>query len=268
MLADIPRRVWFHWWQGRREMPPVVGECLKSWTSMNPDWDLVFLDAHSVWEHLDRTAIPTDALLRTSPQVYANAIRLQVLARHGGVWADATTWCRRPLSAWLTDMPGEFFAFASPGPDRMMANWFMASLNSGYLAATLAKEYVGLFERLGPLTALPASTTAEILASTETTDVFLDDQLLVTRGYAYFLFHYLFASLYRRDSRFRDAWDATAKVTAHACHAAQFMDLLAPADDAARQVLRAADPPMHKLTWRMGQIPPGSLLHDIVTGVV
>jgi hypothetical protein len=247
-------------------MPPVVRACLESWAVTNPDWEVVFLDEHTIWHHLDRRTLPVDALLATSPQVYANAIRVRLLSDYGGVWADATTWCRRPLSEWLTAMPGEFFAFASPGPDRMMANWFMASAAGGYLARTLADAYLGVFERLGPLTVLPNATAAEILAVSRNTDVFLESTLLATRGYPYFLFHYLFAFLYRRDARFREAWDETPTLPAGACHAAQALDLTAAADDAAREALRAANPPLHKLIWRIDPIPPGSLLHDIVSG--
>lgn len=269
MLADGPRRIWFHWMQGRSEMPPVVGACLASWIRKNPDWDVVCLDRDSVWSHLDRDTIPVDALVKTSPQVYANAIRFRLLSAHGGVWADATTWCLTPLSDWLTRQPGEFFAFASPGPDRMLANWFLASEPNGYIARTMADEYIRLFQELGPLTLLPNETVNQMLSRAANTDVFFESGVLAAdRRYPYFLCHYLFAFLYRRDARFRSAWDATTKISADACHAAQVAGLQAPAGPAVVRALRAASPPMHKLNWRVGPIEPGTLLHAIVTGVV
>ncbi|MEZ5287761.1 MAG: capsular polysaccharide synthesis protein [Vicinamibacterales bacterium] len=263
MLAEVPRRIWFHWRQGHAAMPPVVRACLDSWIAANPDWDVTFVDGQSVWQHLDRRTLPVDALLGTSQQVYANAIRLRLLSEHGGVWADATTFCRRPLSEWLVGLPGQFFAFASPGPDRMMANWFMASVEGGHLARSLSVAYAGLFERLGPLTMLDEEATAALLAVSATTDVFLDPDLLATRGYPYFLFHYLFAFLYRRTRRSgppgRDCSTAGGALPPGAG-----TSLLAPADDAARQSLGEADPPLHKPIWRIDPIPPGSLLHNIV----
>lgn len=266
-LDGLPRLVWFHWMQGRAAMPRVVRECLNSWTTKNPDWKVVFLEGADVWQYLDRASIPADALLQTSPQVYANAIRLSLLVRYGGVWADATTWCRTPLSEWLIAQPGEFFAFSSPGEDRMMANWFLASLQDGYLVRTLAAEYLGIFKTLGPLTAFPDSMVKEILKRAENTDVFLEPLLLSRlRGYPYFLFHYLFAFLYRRDARFKRIWDEVPTISAAGCHAAQLLNLLVPADEGAKAALRAANPPMHKLSWRLDPIEPGSLLHDIMTG--
>ena len=266
MLADIPRRVWILWMQGRSSMPPVVRECVASWIRKNPDWEVVFLDRENVWTYLDRDTIPVDALAKTSPQVFANAIRFQLLRRHGGVWADATTWCLTPLSEWLTRQPGEFFAFASPGPDRMLSTWFLASEKDGYLARTMATEYTSIFERLGPLSLLPDSTVRDMLSRAADTDVFFEGQLLSgERRYPYFLCHYLFAFLYRRDERFKRIWDATSRPSADPSHAAQVLGLLAPADAAAKQALRAANPRMHKLNWRIDPIEPGTLLHAIVT---
>jgi hypothetical protein len=268
-LAGIPRVVWFHWMQGQAALPPVARECLSSWTRMNPDWEVRFVDGHNAWKYLDRAAIPVDALLKTSPQVYSNAIRLSLLNDHGGVWVDATTWCRTPLSEWVTAMPGELFAFSSPGTDRMLSNWFIASRQSGYIVKTMTQAYLGIFQRLGPLTKLPEETVREALERAESTDAFVEPLLSGThRAYPYFLFHYLFAFLYRRDDRFKKAWDEAGRIRADASHAAQRLDLLAPADDVTRQQLRAASPHVHKLVWQIERIEPGSVLNDIVTGSI
>ena len=50
MLADTPRTVWFHWMQGRGNMPPIISACLTSWVDRNPDWNVVFVDGHNVLE--------------------------------------------------------------------------------------------------------------------------------------------------------------------------------------------------------------------------
>lgn len=269
MLAETPRVVWFHWMQGRAEVPPVVRECLASWAKMNPQWEVAFVDGSNVWNYLDRDAIPVDNLLKTSPQVYANAIRLSLLNTYGGVWVDATTWCRTPLSQWVTAMPGEFFAFSSPGPDRMIANWFLASERGAYLVKAMADEYLGIFRRSGPLTLLPDAAVREIREHAENTDVFVEPLLKGDlRSYPYFLFHYLFAFLYRRDVRFAQAWDAAGRISADASHAAQCLDLQAPASEVTRQRLRAANPHVHKLVWRIDRIEPGTVLHDIVTASI
>ena len=140
------------------------------------------------WNYLERDAVPVDELLKTSPQVYANGVRLSLLDTHGGVWADATTWCRTPLSEWVTPMPAEFFAFSLSGPDRMMANWFLASEAGTHVVKALASEYLGIFRRLGPLTLLSHSAVQDALAHAENTDVLVEPLMMGRRrDYPYFL---------------------------------------------------------------------------------
>jgi hypothetical protein len=54
---------------------------------------------------------------------------MELLRRHGGVWADATCYCLQPLAEWLPSKlaPAGFFAFDRPAPDRMLASWFLAA---------------------------------------------------------------------------------------------------------------------------------------------
>jgi len=267
MLTAGPRVVWFHWMQGRAAMPPVPAACLASWERRNPDWEVVFVDGDSVWQYLDRAAMPVDALLQTSPQVYANAVRLKLLATHGGLWADATTWCVTPLSDWLTGMPGGFFAFAAPAPDRLLSNWFLAAERNSYLVATLAEAYIGVFRRFGPLTLMPEATVDQALAGASSTDVLVEPVLNGDcREYPYYFFHYLFAHLCRRDDRFRSIWEGSGRLSADASHDAQRLDLTGPADASIRQRLDAIQAHVHKLVWKIDPIPPGSVLDAIVTG--
>lgn len=58
----------------------------------------------------------------------SNLIRLELLCRHGGAWADATTVCARPLDEWLPQhSQSGFFAFAAPGGGRPLSTWFLAA---------------------------------------------------------------------------------------------------------------------------------------------
>ena len=68
------------------------------------------------------------ALAKQSPNHRANVLRMELLARHGGVWVDATCFCVRPLDEWLpAQMSSGFFAFARPARSRLLANWFLAA---------------------------------------------------------------------------------------------------------------------------------------------
>ncbi|MBL9059820.1 MAG: hypothetical protein JNK88_07335 [Mangrovicoccus sp.] len=70
-------------------------------------------------------------------QSYADLLRLRLLARHGGVWADGTVWCATPLDHWLPLVAQRgFFAFQWTDADawmiwpnvrRRVTNWFLAA---------------------------------------------------------------------------------------------------------------------------------------------
>jgi hypothetical protein len=267
MLHDIPRRIWFHWMQGLDAMPPVVRHCLHSWRGRNKDWEVIVLDERNVWDYVDRQDLSVPQLLGSSPQVYANAIRLMLLARHGGVWADATTWCSVPLTHWMLALPGMFFAFSDPAPDRMLSNWFLAALPGSYLPARWAMAYAEIFREYGPMRAFPRAMSQEILSRSRSAEVFLDPFLLKNlNGYPYPMCHYVFGHLYRIDPQFKAQWDACKRISAHPSHVAQSLDLRSLMDGVKWTRLREASPLVHKLDWRIDPIPLGSVLQGVLEG--
>ncbi len=55
-------------------------------------------------------------------------IRINLLAKYGVVWADATCYCCKPLDDWLDNyVASGFFAFRNPGNDKPISSWFLAS---------------------------------------------------------------------------------------------------------------------------------------------
>lgn len=264
-LTDLPKKIWFHWYQGEHHMPYIVKRCLASWKFHNPDWEVIFLDEDKVWEWLDKTDIPVESLRGTSEQVYANAVRVALLRRYGGVWVDATCWCRKPLSSWLLSYPGDFFAFSDPGSDRPMANWFMASLSTSYIIKILESEYLRIFRSAGSLKLFPADVVKEILSRSGDTGIFLDPIFLQKlKGYPYYLFHYLFADLIRRDSVFNEKWGGVFKISGSGPlepGRVGFSELLT---DNLKLRWGKMDSCVYKLNWRSSQVIPGSILDSIL----
>ena len=75
-----------------------------------------------------------------------------MLRQHGGVWADATSFCLRPLDDWLNAAyAAGFFAFRNPAKDRMMANWFIASEPDNALFVALHQALLELADALAEL---------------------------------------------------------------------------------------------------------------------
>lgn len=122
------KTIWMAWLQGAEAAPPVVRACIDSWITRNPGWEVRVVDAHSVTAQTGIfDAIDLDRQ-EVTPASFSDILRMGLLREHGGVWADATTFCNRPLDDWLPDAAASgFFAFADPAKNRPMSSWFIAS---------------------------------------------------------------------------------------------------------------------------------------------
>jgi hypothetical protein len=228
----IPRTIWALWLDGWDEAPEIVKACRTTWEALNPTWS---------FRPLTRATLPTvlgAAVLRPfegralPPEAFSDVVRIELLARHGGVWADSTTYCLQPLDAWL---PGAttsgFFAFAKPGPDRMISSWFLAAAQGNALVEQWAVR----------------------------TRAYWDGR--VERDH-YFWFHYLFAACYASDAAFRAVWDATPEILARDPHLYEpyVEKLWGRASERDRQLIDRPFTPLVKLTRRLprGKYPDGS----------
>ena len=189
MADGIPRVVWTLWLQGWDAAPPLVQACLRSWQQRNPTWTVRPLTAENIREHLDLATIYPDVnLAGTPPVTVSDLVRIALLAEHGGVWADSTTFCVTPLDEWLHDhTTSGFFAFARPGPDRMLSNWFLAS-QPGHPLTVELRDRVQAYWRDRPA----------------------PDH--------YFWFHRLFGEAYRTAETVREVWDATPTIRSDGPH--------------------------------------------------
>lgn len=128
----IPKKVWLLWFQGWDNAPPVVQGVRKTWEHHNPNWEIILLDMNNLHKYV------TCKLPYTTPQALSDIIRLHLLATHGGIWADATMACMRPLDSWIDHAiaPAGFWMYHGRDKGRGPASWFMASLPNSYIANT------------------------------------------------------------------------------------------------------------------------------------
>jgi hypothetical protein len=121
------KTIWLLWLQGWDKAPWYIHKVKDSWVKHNPGWNVELVSADTV-----NIKIPGGA----SPAAASDIIRLNLLARHGGVWADATMLCMRPLDTWVHDAirPTGFWMYHGEvdGPDSP-ASWFIISKKNNYL---------------------------------------------------------------------------------------------------------------------------------------
>ena len=252
----LPRRIWTLWAQGLAHMPAVPRACVETWTAHNPDWDVKILTAETLHHWVDPLLCePAANSLR--PYRLSELARVNLLARHGGVWVDATCYCMKPLDQWLADcLDSSFFAFSRPGPDRLMASWFLASPSNGYIPSrlwdTLYRYYLGHdFSDTGWRQLARRALDKTLNHSTRTTSLWFAPPLPQLKISPYLSFHYKFTDLTRVDPAFREIWNKTATISADGPHSLQFHGLDRPpspeilADFAQQRV------PLYKLDWRV-----------------
>jgi len=245
---NLPKKIWFLWLQGLDDAPLVVRKCYESWIKHNLDWELMLLDEQSIGEYIPE--LPAGI----TKQALSDILRINLLAKHGGVWVDATCFCMKPLDEWLYDnMQSGFFAFDRPGPDRMLSSWFIACNKYNYIATTY-QNMVNLYWQENPdLTFIENSGWKFLnkkLQKLNTQVWFSAFVTNVLKVYPYFWFHYLFANIYLRLKEFRDLWDITPKISADIPHRIQMTGLLTPMSAEVKQEIDNRIAPLYKLTWR------------------
>ncbi len=248
---DFPKTIWFLWVTGLAGAPKVVLKCYGSWLKHNPDWNIVFLDEHNINDYV---ALDVHGY---TPVVLSEILRINLLAKYGGVWADATCFCIRPLNEWLfAYLQNDFFAFDRPGPDRMISSWFMASTKESYITLEYQKAVNNYWAANARVTLIESSKWAWLRKYLEHYDTSIWFKPFVTKTlkvHPYFWFHYTFRQVYLADDRFKNLWDKTPKISADIPHKPQIIGLLKPLNAEIKADIDNEVSPVYKLTWKYDQ---------------
>ncbi|CAJ1427524.1 unnamed protein product [Effrenium voratum] len=136
---DAPRIAWSFWDKGADRLPDFRRLCVETWAAQNPTWRIAILDQENVFEYLAASDLP-----RLWKEMYvpwqADAVRLALLAKYGGLWIDASTICFQPFEGWFygpilaEDRPEDLaaFYFSAWGCEmhkskEFVENWVMAA---------------------------------------------------------------------------------------------------------------------------------------------
>jgi hypothetical protein len=212
------KNLYILWFQGFDQAPEIVQACVQSWIEQNPTWTVHLLD-DTTWPSM----VSLDGIQRSSLGIsrtnFSDLVRIALLDQRGGCWVDATTFCTQPLDEWLPACIEQgFFAFDRPAKDLMLSSWFLYAEPGNYIVKKWCQA---------------------------TMDYYLAKPK--DKKQPYYNFHYLFADLYKTDTRFRRMWDAVPKRSADGPHQLQ-KSLFKPMDDSIRQ--RMQEQPLSKLTYK------------------
>jgi len=178
------KTIYFFWYQGIDNAPKVVHICLASWRMHNPEWNLVILDKTNYREWTD---LRYDGAMTLT--LFSDYLRLSLLAKHGGLWVDATCYCNVPLDKWL---PGDCFLFENFNIQYTISTWFIYSEPGHHLITTW----------------LNCANNANSVNCANNANS-LDMDSLQNH---YFIFHEVFDTLCTENENFRKMWEIIPKI--------------------------------------------------------
>ncbi len=255
MGRHVPKRLWMYWHQGWENAPELVRRCAATWKRHNAGWDV---------HMLDKTYLSGEAELRSvlktmlpTMQNISDIVRLHLLRQWGGVWADATCWCMRPLDDWVESASSRsgFFAFSRPASDRPISNWFLAASEDSRIIELFWPEVLRLFEKTRAYIRRGGHEDVRAIHTPRPAGCGYGDLLIRTfdcPAGAYFWFHHLFQDVLNRNEEFRRLWESTPRISAGGPQRLQRdFGLFAPATAEAVSFMRDAPPPVFKLNHRI-----------------
>ena len=177
--STVPKKIFIYWSQGWESAPELSKRCKTSWVKHNPDWKVIALDDQNLSNY-----ISIDERLKThiNKTAFSDIVRVNILARYGGVWVDATNYCTKPLNNWLPPlMQSGFFAFSRK--KTTISSWFIAAEQDSVLIKKM-QHFVNQYWAL--------NTDMKVLR--------------------FFWLHYLFEFLLLSDKDAKQVWQQTPRV--------------------------------------------------------
>lgn len=109
----LPKIIWMLWLQGIDQAPDLVQKCVRSWQRHNPDWKIIVLDEHSLKSFVNLDEICHRNRRVISEQAMADIVRINLLAKCGGVWGGRHLLLL-PTIGWLAARPPDQRLFCIP----------------------------------------------------------------------------------------------------------------------------------------------------------
>lgn len=212
--------IFIYWAQKFINAPMVVKKCLLSWKLKNPAWEIIELNDDNLSEYINiEEEIPDIQNKNITKTSYSDIVRIFLLAKHGGCWCDATTFCNQSLDIWLNKntLTG-FFGFELK-LKRMLSSWFLYSEKNNYIIQKWKEKTILYWKNHNKM-------------------------------HHYFWFHYLFRDLYNSDNKFKELWDSTPKISANGPHYIQQQGLLNKLSDKVTNHINEIKTPLYKLSYK------------------
>lgn len=168
------KSIWLLWLQGWDNAPWFVQKVKESWEKYNPEWTVRLLSKDNLKDYIDTSFLQN---VNIQNAAISDIVRLSLLSKYGGVWADATMLCMRSLEDWIYEAIHPTGLWMYHGGNGIgPASWFIISIKQNYI----------------------------INKWKEACDTYWKEHNV---AHDYFWMDGLFMDLYNKDTTFKDEWD-------------------------------------------------------------
>ena len=148
-MIESTHNIFMFWNSGFDESPELIRACANSWKHHHEGtpWKIHLLDEKNVFQYMAQMQTEdSEALKHQLGRIkrkercgdivkFTDLLRLALLDNFGGVWADATVFCQKPLDAWIDNHQKSLLAPKSHEANRRHEAWFLINLHqSAYLS--------------------------------------------------------------------------------------------------------------------------------------
>lgn len=225
--------VFTYWDSGFEQSPIVVKACIREMISKHKPGKVSVIDAKN-WRYF--VDLPEHVLQKvpTNKAHFSDILRVALLAKYGGIWADATCMPAKDIGSIFNDITKSGF-FSYNYSTARISNWFLCTSGDNYIAKIM-------FEAM--------------------CDYWKDYDFALH----YYFFHHIFEILYYLDDRFRTIWDQSTKSSSNEPHAIQKMMLTRFDEPSFKKAYSSSA--VHKLTYKFddGQMNSATVLAHVVRG--
>ena len=139
---EIPKQIWTYWEDGAP--PELVQKCVDKWKEFNPGWKVTILNKNNLNEYIPEVDIFSLKFSDTAPR-RSDFVRLHVLPKYGGVWADASILPTKSfdwvMTAGAYDFIGYYRRSVTTRPEYpVIESWFFACPTGSNFVSKLRDE--------------------------------------------------------------------------------------------------------------------------------
>lgn len=155
------KTIWMCWFQGEDapNMPKLNRECIKRWKELSTDWKVNVMSAATIHNYVPEYYDIVENSPKRNLPAKSDLLRILLLSKYGGVWADATVYPMSLLDNFISDILNDAGFFAYRFIPRSMHKWGQREITSWFLCVDRAnhplinlwkKAFVDKFQNLEP----------------------------------------------------------------------------------------------------------------------